>query len=56
MVLLKDIDNNLPDDIKHKIHKNAQIHPMIDFGIYSFSFNDKGQIIRGPEYYCSMNK
>ena len=51
-----DIDNSLSDDIKRKIHKNACIHPMIDLGIYSFSFNNKDQIIRGPDYYCSMNK
>ena len=28
----------------------------IDLGIYSFSFNNKDQIIRGPDCYCSMNK
>lgn len=56
MALLKDIDNSLSDDIKRKIYKNACIHPMIDLGIYSFSFNNKDQIIRGPDYYCSMNK
>ena len=52
-----DIDDSLPDDIKRKIHKSAWTHPMIDLGVYSFSFNDKGQIIRGPDYCCcSMNR
>lgn len=44
-----DIDHSLSDDIKRKIRKSAWIHPMIDRGIYSFSFDDKGQIIRGPD-------